>query len=144
MNIQRFTKFKKRHSSIGNVFFCKIVREFVDNHLKIACIWAIMFSDELIWEQRENNASIYIHRIATNPNFRGQNLVQKIVDWAKVFAKEQNRQYLRMDTCGKNDRLIQYYEKCGFSFLGMNKLQNPSELPLHYHGADVCFFELEL
>ncbi|MFK7799316.1 MAG: GNAT family N-acetyltransferase [Aureispira sp.] len=111
---------------------------------EVACIWAITFNDELIWEHRENNASIYIHRIATNPKFRGQNLVQKMVEWAKIFAKKQNRQYLRMDTCGKNERLIQHYETCGFSFLGMNKLQNPSSLPLHYHGADVCFFELEL
>lgn len=111
---------------------------------EIACIWAITFSDALIWEDKENNSSIYIHRIATNPEFRGQNFVQKIVDWAKEYAKQHNKEYIRMDTCGKNDKLINHYKNCGFEFLGIKKLQNPSELPQHYHNADVCFFEIEL
>ncbi len=52
---------------------------------KIACIWAITYSDPQIWEDKENNFSIYIHRIATNPEFRGNNLVQKIVEWSKIL-----------------------------------------------------------
>jgi hypothetical protein len=50
----------------------------IDN--QIACIWAITFSDPQIWEERNSDPSIYIHRIATNPIFRGQNLVGKIVN----------------------------------------------------------------
>lgn len=114
----------------------------IDN--EIACVWAIAFNDAQIWEEKENNTSIYIHRIATNPLFRGQNFVQKIVDWAKDYAVENNRGYIRMYTCGKNDRLINHYKSCGFDFIGMKKLKNTSELPLHYHNADVCFFEKKL
>lgn len=114
----------------------------IDN--EIACVWAITYSDAQIWEEKENNSSIYIHRIATNPVFRGQNFVQKIVDWAKDYAVEKNKEYLRMDTCGRNDRLINHYKRCGFDFLGIEKLKNTSELPLHYHNADVCFFEIKL
>jgi ribosomal protein S18 acetylase RimI-like enzyme len=128
-----------------------IAAEVVDNRQfkllidgKIACIWAITYSDAQIWEDRENNASIYIHRIATNPEFRGNNYVQAIVDWSKNYARQQNKQFIRMDTCGANERLINHYQKCGFNYLGMNKLKDSSGLPAHYHNADVCFFEIEL
>jgi ribosomal protein S18 acetylase RimI-like enzyme len=111
---------------------------------KIACIWAITFSDPQIWEEKENESSMYIHRIATNPEFRGNNFVQTIVDWAKKYALKYNRQFIRMDTCGNNERLISHYKDSGFNFLGINKLQNTSQLPSHYHDADVCFFEIKL
>lgn len=111
---------------------------------KIACIWAITYSDTQIWEGSENDDSIYIHRIATNPEFRGNNFVRVIVDWAKEFARTRNKQFIRMDTCGKNERLISHYKDCGFKYLGLKKLRNASELQSHYHNADVCFFEIIL
>lgn len=49
----------------------------IDNQL--ACVWATTFSDPQIWEERNSHPSIYIHRIATNPIFRGRNLVGEIV-----------------------------------------------------------------
>ena len=64
---------------------------------KIACIWAITYSDAQIWEGSENNSSIYIHRIATNPEYRGKNLVQVIVDWSKNYAQKHQKQSIRMD-----------------------------------------------
>jgi ribosomal protein S18 acetylase RimI-like enzyme len=111
---------------------------------KIACIWAITNSDPQIWEGSEDDASIYIHRIATNPEFRGNNFVQAIVDWSKNYAIKQHKQFIRMDTCGNNERLINHYKNCGFDFLGIKKLKNTSELPSHYHNADVCFFEIAI
>lgn len=114
----------------------------IDN--KIACIWAITYNDADIWEEKENNDAIYIHRIATNPEFRGNNFVQMIADWSKDFAKKENKKFVRMDTCGQNDRLINHYKNCGFEFLGMKKLKDSSGLQTHYHNADVCFFEIEL
>lgn len=111
---------------------------------KIACIWAITNNDAQIWEDRENNSSIYIHRIATNPEFRGKNFVKEIVNWSKNHARKQNKKFIRMDTCGKNDKLINHYNNCGFNYLGIKKLKNTSQLPSHYHNANVCFFEIEL
>ncbi len=111
---------------------------------KIACVWTVTYSDAQIWADSENDASIYIHRIATNPDFRGNNFVQAIVDWSKSYANEQNRQFIRMDTCGENERLINHYKSCGFNYLGIKKLKNTSNLPSHYHDAAVCFFEIEL
>lgn len=111
---------------------------------KIACVWAITHSDPEIWEDDDNDPSVYIHRIATNPDFRGNNFVKIIVDWAIQFAKDQNREFIRMDTCGINQRLINHYERCGFEFLGTNKLKSTEGLPSHYQNAVVCFFEIRV
>ncbi|WP_316633886.1 GNAT family N-acetyltransferase [uncultured Flavobacterium sp.] len=114
----------------------------IDN--EIACIWTLTYSDPQIWEDKDNNSSIYIHRIATNPSFRGQNLVGIIVKWAKEYAKENNKNFIRLDTVGKNLGLINHYQKLGFNFLGLFELKNTSELPEHYHNAAVSLFELSV
>lgn len=111
---------------------------------QIACVWAITFADPQIWEERDKDPSIYIHRIATNPDFRGQNFVAEIVDWARDYAKSHQKKYIRMDTCGDNQKLIKHYTSCGFNFLGIVRLKNADELPSHYQDADVCLFEIKL
>jgi GNAT superfamily N-acetyltransferase len=112
---------------------------------EIACNWAITFEDKEIWEERDNNNSIYIHRIATNPRFRGNRLVNTIVAWAKDYALIKGRQYVRLDTLGNNNRLIEHYTSAGFNFLGMFKLTNTQNLPAHYQKEpNCCLFEIEL
>lgn len=114
----------------------------IDN--EIACIWAITFSDAQIWEKRNEDPAIYIHRIATNPKFRGHNFVGAIVDWAKDYANVHTKQFIRLDTIGENTRLINHYCNCGFDFLGMFDLPNVDELPPHYKEGPVCLFEIDL
>lgn len=109
---------------------------------EIACVWAITYSDPELWADDDGVSSVYIHRIATNPDFRGNNYVKIIVDWAKAFAKD--KKYIRMDTCGDNKKLIAHYQSCGFDFLGMKKLEDAGNLPSHYHDADVCYFQIKL
>lgn len=109
---------------------------------EIACVWAITFSDPQIWEEADNDDSIYIHRIATNPDFRGNDFVKAIVAWATNYAGEHNKKYVRMDTCGDNQKLINHYKRSGFNFLGMKKIKDSSALPSHYHNAEVCYFEI--
>lgn len=111
---------------------------------QIACVWAIAFDDEQIWEEKNVDAAIYIHRIATNPDFRGNNFVAIIVEWAKEYATELNKDYVRLDTLGNNKKLIKYYVNAGFEFLGMFDLKNTDELPGHYKEAPACLFEINL
>ena len=75
---------------------------------------------------------------------RDRNLVGKIVEWAKNYAKENQKQFIRMDTVGDNSGLINYYTKCGFEFLGLQKLKNTEGLPAHYNNATVSLFEIEI
>ena len=111
---------------------------------QIACVWATTFNDPQIWEERNEDSAVYIHRIATNPDFRGQNLVAEIVNWAKNYAAENNKKFIRMDTVGDNTKLIAYYGKCGFDYLGPLKLKNTEGLPAHYDNATVSLFEIKL
>ncbi|WP_435354544.1 GNAT family N-acetyltransferase [Emticicia sp. SJ17W-69] len=111
---------------------------------KIACIFAVTFEDELIWGEKSNEPAIYIHRIVTNPSFRGNNFVVHIINWAKVFCKKNGKQFVRMDTWGDNEALIQHYVRCGFHFLGLTTLQRSEGLPKHYEGACLSLFEIKI
>jgi RimJ/RimL family protein N-acetyltransferase len=111
---------------------------------QIACIWATTLNDELIWGNENNEPSLYIHRIATNPQFRGQNLVKQIIIWANEYGKNNNLKYIRMDTVGLNKGLISHYEKLGFEFLGIKKIENTNGLPEHYKKGEVCYFQKEI
>jgi ribosomal protein S18 acetylase RimI-like enzyme len=111
---------------------------------KIACVWATTFSDEQIWEERNADAALYIHRIATNPEFRGKNFVSIIADWAKRYAKSCNKDFVRLDTLGNNVKLIKHYTNAGFNFLGMFDLKTTEGLPDHYHNTPACLFEIKL
>jgi len=108
----------------------------------VACVWAITFDDPQIWGARNADPAVYIHRIATNPDFRGQSLVVDIVRWAQDYARQHQKQWVRLDTVGENHGLIAHYTACGFTYLGLNKLTDTASLPAHYHNATVSLFEL--
>ena len=110
----------------------------------VACIWATTFSDPQIWGDRDRDPALYIHRIATNPDFRGNNFVTRIVEWAEQYARENDKSYIRMDTIGENMGLIEHYQKCGFEYLEYFKLDSIEGLPDHYALADACLFEIKL
>lgn len=110
----------------------------------IACIFAITYEDALIWGEKNIDPAIYIHRIVTNPEFRGNNFVKTIINWAKYFVKKQNKQFIRMDTWGDNEQLINHYTNSGFSFLGLTTLQKSEGLPKHYEGACLSLFEIKV
>lgn len=111
---------------------------------QIACVWATTLNDELIWGKENNEPSLYIHRIATNPAFRGQNLVKKLIDWANEYGKKNSLKFIRMDTVGLNKGLISHYEKLGFEFLGTKGIENTNGLPEHYKKGGVCYFQKEI
>ena len=110
----------------------------------VACVWATTFSDEQIWEEKNTDKAVYIHRIATNPDFRGKNFVSLIVEWAKIYARENWLDFIRLDTLGNNVKLIEHYTKAGFTFLGMFNLKDTQGLPGHYQNDAVCLFEIKL
>jgi ribosomal protein S18 acetylase RimI-like enzyme len=139
------------------VIWPKFERSFVEKEIQeqrqwklvtgneIVCVWAITFNDKEIWEDRDKNDSIYIHRIAGNPNYRGNRFIDTIVTWAKDYALSKGKQYIRLDTLGNNTRLIEHYTSAGFNFLGIWKLTNTQNLAEHYHREpNCCFFEIDL
>ena len=110
----------------------------------IACTFLITFNDEIIWKEASNDTAVYLHRIATNPLFRGNSYVRKIVDWAKEYAQENNKQFIRLDTHSGNDKIKAYYESCGFTYKGISHIEWTEELPEHYKEGSFSLFEIEL
>lgn len=111
---------------------------------EIACIFATAYDDPLIWGERSREPAVYIHRIVTNPQFRGNNYVSEIVNWARDFGKENDKKFIRMDTWGDNEKLKDYYIKCGFDFLGVIAPTEIEKLPKHYEGITLSLFEIRI
>lgn len=109
---------------------------------EIACIFAVEFSDPLIWKEKDKDPSIYLHRIVSSSKFRGNNFMLEIIKWSQAFARQNNCQFIRMDTWGDNPRLISYYVKAGFRHVGFTVPQASASLPKHYEGIDLALFEI--
>ncbi|MGH9821279.1 MAG: GNAT family N-acetyltransferase [Pyrinomonadaceae bacterium] len=109
-----------------------------------ACIYSITYADPIIWGKNSGESAMYIHRIVTNPDFRGRAYVRAITVWAKEFARAHDLRFVRMDTWGDNQKLIDYYKDCGFTYLGMMTPELSDELPRHYVGISLSLFEIDL
>lgn len=124
-------------SEIANGLQYKIV---IDS--EVACIFAIAFNDAIFWGKKDLQPSIYLHRIVTNPTFRGQAFIKTIIEWSKEYCFANNKQFIRMDTWGDNNRLIEYYVKCGFRHVETINLENTQGLPAHYTAMELALFEI--
>ncbi|WP_129716148.1 N-acetyltransferase [Pedobacter sp. SYP-B3415] len=110
---------------------------------RTAAVYATAFSDPVIWKEEHPAKAIYLHRIVTHPDFRGQNLVQLITNWAVDFARAQDLDFVRLDTWADNNKLLQHYTSCGFKHVG--EVSPESEgLPPHYAGITLNLFEIRL
>ena len=126
-------------------------REIAENRLwKIvengatACIFSVACADPIIWGETSGESAMYIHRIVTNPGFRGRGYVKFITEWAKTHSAEKGLRFIRMDTWGDNQKLIDYYQECGFKFVGLVTPEESETLPKHYSGISLSLFEIDL
>jgi ribosomal protein S18 acetylase RimI-like enzyme len=117
--------------------------KIVDNG-QIANIFSITYSDPILWGERSNAPAMYIHRIVTDPKFRGRGYVQAITDWAKHHAKENALRFVRMDTWSDNQKLLDYYQSFGYKFLGNITPEESDTLPPHYRGLSLALLEIDL
>ena len=111
---------------------------------QIVCVFSIAFEDPFIWKEKDKDPAVYIHRIATHPDFRGNGYVKNIVDWAKTYAPAHGKAFIRMDTGSGNDKLNNYYMSCGFNYLGVIATGDAPELPAHYKNGTSSLFEIQL
>ncbi|HWY09876.1 MAG TPA: GNAT family N-acetyltransferase [Bacteroidia bacterium] len=110
----------------------------------IVCIFSVMYNDPVIWGEKDKDPAIYLHRITTNPDFKGKCMMEMIKHWAVGHAKQNNKKYLRMDTWGNNEILRNYYINCGFNYIGQQRLEKVEGLPEHYGGSLLSLFENEI
>lgn len=111
---------------------------------QITATFVLTYNDPIIWKEADKDSALYIHRIATNPNFRGRSYVQKIVNWVIEYARKTEKDFVRLDTTSGNERLNQYYIKCGFTYKGISHIEWTKELPEHYKEGLFALFEIKI
>lgn len=109
---------------------------------EIIAVFSVMYNDPVIWgKERDEEPSVYLHRIAVNPQQKGKRVMESIRDWALEHAKQNHKKFVRMDTWGDNETLRNYYIKCGFKYIGQCMLEHTEGLPGHYGGSHLSLFE---
>lgn len=107
-------------------------------------VFSIQYSDPHIWGDRDQGDAIYLHRIVTNPRFKGQRLFEKVLDWVKAHAMGHGRAFVRMDTWADNARLIAYYRFFGFELAGHHRTDDNPELPVQNRNLEVALLEMKV
>jgi ribosomal protein S18 acetylase RimI-like enzyme len=110
---------------------------------RIGGTFIIALDDKLIWKVAQDDPAVYIHRIATAQTCRGNDLVKHILEWAKTYAKQHRLSFIRMDTGSGNERLINYYSRCGFTIIDNNTtVDYTPDLPAHYQNGVFTLLEM--
>lgn len=110
----------------------------------IVCIFSVLYNDPVIWEEKDQEPAVYLHRITINPFFKGREIMKEIKTWAIHHAIKKEKKYLRMDTWGDNENLRNYYIRCGFHYIGQARLKKVDDLPEHYGGSVLSLFEINV
>jgi len=110
----------------------------------LLCVFTVCYEDHIIWGSREDGNALYLHRAVINPNRRGENLFQHVLDWALMDAQRRGLDFIRMDTWADNQHLVNYYTRFGFEILEYLKTPESDELPEQHKGLDIVLLQLEL
>jgi ribosomal protein S18 acetylase RimI-like enzyme len=104
----------------------------------------VAYNDPLLWGEKDKNDAIYLHRIATHPQYKGKQLIRNVIEWSHVHARSLNRKFIRMDTWADNDQLRDYYINAGFTLMGKQFIEKNQSLPMHYWGIYLNLFQMEV
>lgn len=121
----------------------KLQYKIVIDH-NIACIFSICYSDKIIWGEREKGDSLYLHRVAVNPCYKGQKHFGEILNWCVSYAAKSELQNIRMDTWADNLNLINYYKSFGFRIVGKLTTPDSKKLPIPQRNNKVVLLEFEI
>jgi ribosomal protein S18 acetylase RimI-like enzyme len=110
----------------------------------IQCIFSVLYTDPFIWGKLDQQDAIYLHRIVVNPNYKGQKLFEKVLEWAMQSARQRRLKYIRMDTWADNFKIISYYQTYGFTFIGNYKTPDAPELPVPNRNINVALLQMQV
>lgn len=114
----------------------------IDGH--IAAIFTILDSDPIVWRERNEDPSVYLHRVVVNPKYKGQKLFGDILSWTVSRAKNLDINLIRMDTWADNPNLVSYYKLFGFKIVEYYTTPNSLELPIQQRGNNVVLLEYRI
>lgn len=75
--------------------------------------------DVLMWGEKDD-AAWYIHRLAVHQNYRGKQIGRQLLEWIETQLVGANS-VLRLDCVADNPDLISFYDRAGYTFVGMKK-----------------------
>jgi ribosomal protein S18 acetylase RimI-like enzyme len=107
-------------------------------------VFSVCYTDKVIWRELDQGRSIYLHRIVVNPDFKGQKLFGKILEWTIAHSKGKGLESIRMDTWAANPTIINYYKSFGFSFIETYTTPDTKELPVHNRNLALTLLEYKL
>lgn len=67
-----------------------------------------------LWTASEMRESVMVHRMITDPVFRGLGLGKALLDHADRIAQQRGKRYVRLDAWTTNTDLHGYYQRLGF------------------------------
>ncbi len=77
----------------------------------------LLETDYSYWSEEENkDNAYYVHKLFVLPEFNGRGYAGKIMNEIKDIAKQQGKDYLRLDCRRHNVKLNQLYEGLEFKF----------------------------
>ena len=107
-------------------------------------VFSVCYTDKAIWRELDKGNSIYLHRIVVNPEFKGQKLFGKILEWVIQHSKQRSLGSIRRDTWAANATIIDYYKSFGFTFIENYTTSDTEELPVHNRNLPLTLLEYRL
>ena len=109
-----------------------------------ACVFSVAYSDPILWRDLNADPAMYLHRIVTNPDFRGRGYVTKITNWSRAHASANGLRYVRLDTWEENGKLVDLYLSNGYRYVRTVEVTESDGAPKHYVGNRISLFEIDL
>jgi ribosomal protein S18 acetylase RimI-like enzyme len=78
-----------------------------------------------------NRNNVYLHRLAIHPNFQGQGLALKLMEYAEDFTIKNGCISIRLDTFSGNPKNNKFYTLQGYTKLEKIFYRNQSDMPFH-------------
>lgn len=95
---------------LDELFLCRM-----DGEAAGAMILAI--EETMHWPDKKPGEAIYLHKLAVKRTYGGTGLSSCMIDFAKKYAQNMHRKYLRLD-CDDRKALCTLYERHGFDRVG--------------------------
>lgn len=79
--------------------------------------FSIQWSDEFIWQDRNDDNSGYIHRLVIGREFKGRSLGINLLATAEEYIKLAGKKSAKLDCMADNERLNNFYLDAGYNFI---------------------------
>ena len=108
----------------------------------VLAIFSISYSDPATWGEWDTGNALFLHRIITHPQFKGQRVFGKVREWALQKAREKGLDYIRIDTWTDNPTIIAFYKDYGFHIVAAHVTPDSPELPAQNRNLRVTLMQL--